>query len=176
MASPKDIGLAELKAALTPENVRAGIIIQITLATGVLAFLLAVMFISQLPTERASNGGIIEIMNVIHAIFFIVAIFVAQQIFNRLLRSDELSVRTGEQVVQLIRTSYIIRAAVIEGAAFFGLATLLVAAQAGLLNTRPILWLNVSSAVYQILFILLNLPTAEKQEALFEERIQSLAT
>jgi len=188
MASLANVTLAEFRSALTPGAVRSGIIVQLTLAIGVLFFLVAVIFISQnVPGDQPVSPDLIEILNTIHALLFITAVYAGHWLFNRRFSSENLERAYGknfvdkrgrplastpsEKLVLLIRTAYIIRAALLEGAAFFGLMTLVVCAQSGLLNTQPFLWLNAGSALYEITFILLTLPTAERQESLFEERI-----
>jgi len=193
MASLANVTLSEFKLPLTPGAVRSGIIVQLALVMGVLFFLFAVIVINQnTGGDKPVDGEVIQILMTTHALLFVAAIYVGHWLFNRRFtaenlekaysrnymdkRGTPLASTPPEKLVLLIRTAYVIRAALLEGAAFFGLMTLVVCAQSGLLNTQPLLWLNAGSSLYEMGFILLNLPTAEKQQALFEERIQSLAT
>jgi len=193
MASLADVTLSEFKSALTPGAVRSGIIVQLTLAIGVIFFLFAVILINQNTVgDKPVDRDTIEILITIHAVLFVTAVYAGHWLFNRRFspenlekayvrnfvdkRGRTLASTPPEKLVLLIRTGYIMRAALLEGAAFFGLMTLLVAAQSGLLTTQPLLWLNAGSALYEMAFILFNLPTAGKQVTFFEERIQSVAT
>jgi hypothetical protein len=64
-------------------------------------------------------------------------------------------------VLGLVRRVTIIRLALLEGAAFFGLAVVLIAKMTGVVAAAPVYWLNALSAVIFIGFVMFTLPTRD---------------
>lgn len=191
MSSLSNLSPSEFSGGLTAEIIRPQMIIQLALTIGPLAFLAVVFFVVS-STEAAEPSTesmqTVETLSIVHALFFLAAAATGQMLYRRMLtreklqayaerefrdaRGSILTLSPTERVVALIRTAMIIRTACFEGAAFFGLATLMMAAQSGLLQTASWLWLNVTSTVALVSLTALSFLTKEQHEKIFAEMIQ----
>ena len=68
-----------------------------------------------------------------------------------------------------IRGATLIRLAMLEGAALFGLVICLLGTLEGVLRTEPKYWLNALSAVLFLAFVVATFPTRERVESQLEE-------
>jgi hypothetical protein len=61
-----------------------------------------------------------------------------------------------------VRTASIIRLAIMESAAFFGLVVCFIAVSDSIMRENPFYWINAISAVFLIGFILLTIPNPDR--------------
>ena len=190
MQSLSNLSTMEFKTALTPERVRVGMIIQGALAAGALLFFFAVLAVASL--NQPKNTIAIDLDQLTYMTCACLLFFVADFIIGRFLYfsqfkperleaaySSEFKDQNGniipaspaEKAVSLIRTSMLIRTALFEGAAFFGLATLMIGAQQGALEILPWVWINVFPLLALLIWVLSTFPTANRLESIFEANI-----
>jgi hypothetical protein len=190
MQSLSNLSITEFKIALTPERVRVGMIIQGALAAGALLFFFVILAVASL--NHRNNSIEIDLNQLIYMtsaclLFFIVDFVIGYFLYHSQFKPERLEVAyssdlkdqngniipasPAEKAVSLIRTSMLIRTAMFEGAAFFGLATLLIGAQQGALNTVPWVWINVLPLFVLLIWVMITFPTANRLENIFEANI-----
>jgi hypothetical protein len=89
--------------------------------------------------------------------------FVYRKMLGRAFSAEQRSL-SAEAVLSNIRLAGIVRLAVMEWAAFFGLVVLVVATQQSVLQRAPEYWVNVISTVIMFGFVLLTFPTRARLE------------
>ncbi len=190
MLSLSNLSITEFKTALTPERVRVGMIIQGVLAAGALLFFFTILAVSSLNQQSSSieiDLDQLTYMTIACLLFFVVDFAVGHFLYHSKFKperleaaySSDLKDQNGniipaspaEKAVSLIRTSMFIRTALFEGAAFFGLAILMISAQQGALNTVPWIWLNVLPLLVLLIWVLITFPTANRLVSIFEVKI-----
>jgi hypothetical protein len=110
-----------------------------------------------------------ETLSMTHVGFTIVAYLLAPFLFNRTLNATRLdpgqeadSTRAlASQAVLLLRTAMIVRLAILEGAAFFGLSVCVIGVTGGVMAAEPLYWLNLGSGALLIAFGIATFPTRE---------------
>jgi hypothetical protein len=156
---------------IQPEQLRPLQIIHFALAGGVFVFLLVALFLPGSPVIMAPGGeDLLTVLSMVHAIAFFSAFAIGRFMYDSQLRRDRLaSLVQGlspdaarDQVLGLVRRVTIIRLALLEGAAFFGLAVVLIAKMTGAVAAAPVYWLNALSAVIFIGFVMFTFPTRDK--------------
>jgi hypothetical protein len=156
---------------IQPEQLRPLQIIHFALAAGVFVFLVVTMFLPGSPVLlRPGVDDVLTILSMVHVIAFISAFAIGLFMYESQLRRDRLqSMGQGlseqaarDQVLGLLRRVTIVRLALLEGAAFFGLAVVLIAKMTGVANEAPVYWLNALSAVIFIGFVMFTFPTRDK--------------
>jgi hypothetical protein len=190
MQSLSNLTTTEFKAALTPERVRVGMIIQSALAAGSLLFFFSVLAVSSLNQRNNSiqiDYDLLTNMTIVCMLFFLVDFAIGYFLYHSQFRpnrleavySSDLLDKNGnvipaspaEKAISLIRTSMLIRTALFEGAAFFGLATLMVGAQQGALSTVSWVWVNALPLLVLLIWIVIMFPTSNRLEKIFEDNI-----
>jgi hypothetical protein len=98
-------------------------------------------------------------------------------LFNRYFSPGRLT--SGENVseeqlatwcVSQLRTAIIVRLAIMEGAAFFGLVVCVIGATGGALAAEPKYWVNLASTCVLALFAITTFPAKERWTSWFQER------
>jgi len=89
-------------------------------------------------------------------------------------QGNVLDATPAEKAIAFIRTSMLIRTAMFEGPAFFGLAVLMIAAQNGVLVSGSWLWINALPLAVLIALIVITFPTREKVITIFENNIKGV--
>jgi hypothetical protein len=153
------------------EQLRPLQIIHFALAGGVFVFLVVTMFLPGSPVVLRPGGeDILTILSMVHVIGFFSAFAIGRFVYDSQLRHDRLqSMVQGlpeqaarDQVLGLLRRVTIVRLALLEGAAFFGLAVVLIAKMTGVVTEAPVYWLNALSSVIFIGFVMFTFPTRDK--------------
>jgi hypothetical protein len=85
---------------------------------------------------------------------------------------NRLEATPAEKAVSLMRTALLIRTAMLEAAAFFGLVCLIVPASGGSLYSIPWIWINAAPLFVLATFVVTTFPTAGRLEDLFETKIR----
>jgi hypothetical protein len=190
MQSLSNLTITEFRTALTPERVRVGMIIQATLAGGALLFFFAVLAIGSLRRpgdSREIDLDMLTTMTMVCIIFFLADAAIGYFLYHAQFKPDRLEkayssdlldkdgntipASPADKAVSIIRTSMLIRTALLEGAAFFGLATLMVGAQQGAFSTVPWIWINALPLLVLLLWVMMTFPTSNRLERIFEENI-----
>ena len=190
MNSLSNITSTEFRTALTPERVRIGMFIQAFLAGGALIFFLAVLLVGMINQPNALYAIDLELLTTMTfacALFFLLTFIIGHFVYNMQFKSERLesayssdlkdkngniiSASPAEKAVSLIRTSMLIRTALLEGSAFFGLAVLLVGAQQGAIISYSWIWINALPLLVLIIWVIVTFPTSSRLEKIFETKI-----
>jgi hypothetical protein len=191
MRSLADLSTEEMRTALTPERVRVGMIIQAGLGLGGLFFFSAILFVAFLHNTAVANTeslGFLTTLTQVVLGLFVVFSSVQQFVYRSRFSAQQLEAAftndfhdqqgnviiatPAEKAISFIRTTMLIRTAMFEGPAFFGLAVLMMAAQNGLLLSDSWLWINTLPLAVFIALIVITFPTKEKVVSIFENNIK----
>src|SRR5512140_2846422 len=185
MANPLSLTNAQFSDALTDESLRVTRIIQTSVMTGPLLFLMLIVAIStqQSSEPRQAQFGL-EVMNIlslVHAGLFLLAILLAQFLSGVLFSPDRLSQVAesipaevlGEKCVAMQRTAIIGRLAILEGASFFGLAICLLGVMNHVMQTEPSYWLNAVSTGLFLAYGVATFPTKDNLMEWFEVKFSN---
>jgi hypothetical protein len=164
---------AVFESVLTPEYLQITRILQAALVSGPTLFaagLLAFFFFTvQPPTPALQAVQTMDRLSVAHVGFTIVAYLLAPLLFSRVMTGTRLDPggdsttpdELARQALLLLRTAIIVRLAVLEGAAFFGIAVCVLGVSGGVLYTNSTHWLNLGSTLLLVLFGFLTFPTRD---------------
>lgn len=178
MNQENPVTLEDFQEALTPKNVLSMQIIHGALGLGVFTFFVVVVVMQFLHSAEegvSEDVTILNIMSLAHLVMAMVC-FIASKIVHDLMinASKRASFsHTGERCFATLRMASIVRLALMEGAAFFGLVICLLAAMEGQLENFPVYWLNALSCFAMIAFILANFPTKARLEQSFQDKFQN---
>ncbi len=184
------IKFSDFEQSLTPEMIRTIKIIQGTLGSGVILFALVIYVISQLPsfknqTADSSILSILPILTGVHLIFGIVALIASRFVFKSIVNESKVhsfgtgltanpslaNQSIGEKCLTVIKIGIIMRSAMFEGVAFFGLVICLLGVLGGVLKSNPIYLINTISALLYIVYTIWTFPSKEKLEEIFKLNI-----
>lgn len=134
---------------------------------------LLAFYLTSGPHSATPGAGALhtmETLSMTHVGFTIVAYLLAPFLFNRTLNATRLD--PGQeadspralalQAVLLLRTAMIVRLAILEGAAFFGLSVCVIGVTGGVMESDPLYWLNLGSSVLLIAFGVITFPSRER--------------
>lgn len=169
------------EAALTPAQVMTSQMIQGALMMSVVIFTMVVAFMyAQAPIVAPGEAelDLIRLMTFVHlgmlAVNVGVSFFLAQRVFSPEAVGE--AVGSGdtrafiEKAVQQQRAAMIVRMALLEGSAFFGLVICLLGCTNGVLQAAPEYWINLLSPCLVIGFGVATFPSKERLVSWFEER------
>jgi hypothetical protein len=160
-----------LQIELTAQQLRPLQIIHFGIAGGLT--LLTLVALGLPGVSIAPQQGAVEVLTVlsmVHVLAFLTALGVGRFMFDSQTRKEKLEtlargsspdVAVG-QVFGLLRRVYIIRLALLEAAAFLGIAVVLMGKMTGVLQAAPVYWLNLLSAVFFLGFVFFTFPTRAK--------------
>ncbi len=168
--------LNEFQKALTDQYVKGLQGIQTTMGIGVIMFAFIVYVLQlQQPSDNSTTMEAVEtvqLLTLVH-LFFAISCYVAAVIlYNRFLAppaSEE--GRSVQQSLAALRTATIVRLALCEAPAFFGLVICMVAAPRGVLSSFPEYWANTISTAIVLCVIIVTFPTKAKLEYTFSRKI-----
>jgi hypothetical protein len=181
-----EVTIEDFQKVLTPQSIRVLQVIFAALATGVFIFTLIAVsgyFIFQ-NNYQAADPSMIRIMTGIHFIIFPVIFYISKYLYDHLFQSTRFSqlpdlssgdrqhlpLTLAENLLAMIRSSSIVRLALLEVPAMFGLTICFMAAIQGVLQQYPFYWINmVSTLVFEVI-IYIEFPSRQKLEALFREK------
>jgi len=190
MNSLSEVSFIEFQKALTPEKVRSFRVIHLGLGLGVFGFSLVLLYLwfVQGADQSAvpSDVDLIVIMSGVHAVLAMTLGSLSVILYKKQFRSGRLKelaaapLRTpeGEQVedpvekcLSLIRIASILRLAMLEAVALFGLIVCTIAVVNGVLPEHSMVALNAVSPAGFLLFVLASFPTAERIGEMFRTNI-----
>ncbi len=196
MTSLSEVTVQEFQAALTPEAVRMFQIVQGAVGMGVAVFLLIVigMYVNGSAAAEAAPAdnpeGLMQAMTLVHFALLAVLLVLSAMLFNaqfsdaRLRSGVNLTLNdakgrpltdNGSRCLALMRTAMILRLAMLEGPALFGLVICLLGAMNGFLHTHPLYWVNAASALYFIGYVVQTFPNRQRMEEIFQTRVLKTA-
>ena len=164
---------AVFESVLTPEYLQVTRILHSALVGGPTLFaagLLVFFFSASRPPAPALQAvQTMDRLSVAHVGFTIVAYLVAPLLFRRVMSGTRLDPggdsttpdELAAQALLLLRSAFIVRLAVLEGAALFGIAVCVLGVTGGVLYADSLHWLNLGSTLLLILFGILTFPTRD---------------
>lgn len=166
---------AEEERSLKPEYVRTMQVIHGAIVASAIAFFGVVVFLfSQASPNPAADTQMPNILSIIHGVLGSQLYGISWFLYGRHLKSETswghsnppksngATVSRVEEALSRLRTASIIRLAMFEGVAFFGLVVCLLCAMSGVLHVQPLLWLNGLSVLVLIGLVALTFPTKER--------------
>jgi len=158
------------RGALGDVELRAMQVVQVALMAGVLFFGLVVAVLAIRPqtvgAAPPTPAATLSLLSLVHGAMALGAWAVAFLLHGALLRravADE-AAGTGADALAALRKAMLVRLALLEGPALFGLVVCLLAALGGALRATPIYWLNALSALAFLAIAVLSFPTRERVE------------
>jgi len=185
MAHYSEVTMFDFQKVLTPTNVKGLQIIHIALVLGIFFFagMVAFLSVSFSKTGTQSGTSIVRMLSYAHLMTALILYVLSNRIYNRALEAqrpmdsslagqsaEESRLKLAERFFQSIRTAVIIRLALLEGVALFGLTICLIASTWGVIQIQPIYWLNALSSLAFIVYAIGNLPTKARLEKIFREK------
>ncbi len=184
--SISDITLEEFQKVLTPQNIRVLQVIFLALGLGVIIFaIIAIAFYFLLPqNEEPASTTTLQVLTTIHLLLFPIIFFISKRMYDRIFQSNRFSQLPDdpaqlaqisrhiltENLLGIIRTTSIIRLALWEGLALFGLTICFMGSLVGILQHHPLYWVNLISAIVFEMMVFNEFPTRPKVELLFREK------
>jgi hypothetical protein len=179
MAYRANLSRSSFEIALTPESLRTTQIIQSALMAGVVFYAVAALLIYTQNQDRAPSASeldTLQILTVVHLVFFgaavVASMFLSKRLFSPQGMAQALESKDARQVADRCvvqqRTAILVRLAVLEGAAFFGLSVCTIGAQSGGLRESPAYWINLVSGVGFLFSASATFPTRERLVNWFE--------
>ncbi len=156
-------------------------IIQLAIMAGVGAFAFIVGLVWVREGELLVDASAIELMDILTivnliltATLFPLALFISNRIFS----PENQALAAGEQgeesiatrCVGIQRSGLVVRLAMMEGPAIFGLVVCLIATLDGVLQSNPQYWANLLGTAILLLYGGATLPSKERLLAWFERR------
>ncbi|MFZ4622557.1 MAG: hypothetical protein ACOYNS_18475, partial [Bacteroidota bacterium] len=164
----------EFSSRLTPETVRTFQIIHGALMAGATMFLLVILMLHfQSHPSETTDLETVNMLSIVHAVFALSAFGASRLIFGRMF-SEQTIINSPEPysaVLGMMRGALLVRMAVLEGAAFFGLVVCIVAVTGGITQTEPVYFLNTASYILFIFTGLMTYPTKDSLTDLFRTQI-----
>jgi hypothetical protein len=170
---------ATFEQTLTPAHVRITQVMQLAIMAGPL-FFSGVLFL--LLTQRIGMDGVraenefLWLLTLVHLAFIAVAFLAGHMLSARIFSPQRLSDGSNPddattlalKCIGMQRTAIIVRLALLEAAAFLGLAICLMAIMNGALPGETKYWVNLASTAVLVLYCILTLPTKERLADWFE--------
>ncbi len=154
---------AELDAAITPAVLARARALQIALTVGPLLFF---FLTAQLSTRPGHAGGapddLLTMLSMVNAGLLFSAAGAGMVVLTRLREAGLERAASAAEAVAVIQRLAIVRLALLEASALFGIVVVLLSATAGRLQTRPGLWWNVAPLVALIVTSLATFPSRER--------------
>lgn len=176
--------LQAFRDALSAQALRQLQVVHLAIPAGALLFAGVTLLLAPLAdppaAELASKAELVRTLSLVHALMFLsllpLALLLPRASVARGvqgLREQELPAPLAAQrALHLVRTASILRLALLEGAALFGVVVCLLAALDGLSSRQPLVWLNLGSTAVLLVASALCFPTRERLEALYREHAQ----
>ncbi|MEW6509885.1 MAG: hypothetical protein AB1428_02880 [Bacteroidota bacterium] len=181
MSPQQPLTRAQFEEALTPAALQMTQIIQGALMAGPVVALIAIAAVGLSDQPHASGPGPMETvrtLTLVHAIVTVLAYLFApylylvtfdpKRLFNP--RIDEPAELIAARCVGLQRSAIILRLAVLEGAAFMGVAVCLIGIMNGVFAVQPLFWFNLLSLLLMLAYSLFTFPSRERLINWFEQR------
>ena len=149
-------------------------VVQAALMAGVLVFGLVVMLLAIRPQTMGTPtpARMLTLFSLVHGAMAVGTWSLAPLLQTALLARarPESGAGVGTAALAAIRSAGLLRLALLEGTALFGLVVCLLAALGGALREQPLYWLNALSALAFLAYAALSFPTRERVETFFAER------
>ena len=142
-------------------------VIHVALAVGVVLFgaVTIFMFFVNSATSGVATRGSIKLLTQGNAIFTLSAFPTGFFLFSAVLGKG----REQSKFAARVKVAYIVRTAVWEGSAFFGLVVLFLAGKSTL-SSEPVYWINAIAPLLFLLFVGLTFPSQKRLARIIRSR------
>jgi len=146
-------------------------------AMGVLVLFFVVLFtyLQSPPVPDTGDTSLMDLLTFAHLVYALAAyggsVLVHRSIVSHAL-ADGVRMYSAERALAGLRTASVVRLAILEAVAFFGLVVLFLSIQQGTLQVNPSYWVNLTSTVVLLAFVGWSFPSREKLELLVSRRMQ----
>lgn len=179
MPSLSEVDIAQVEERLTPGRLRVFQIVHVVLAVGIMSFLVMLLFFfglgSDLGRSEASPTAM-EALSIAMIVLTGLALIGGQAMYRRLFSAKRLErfatepMRDKSRVIDdpaekclmIVQQATVVRAAIFDAAAFFGVVVAMVGMMQGTLFMHPIFILNALPAFIQLLFLGATFPTRDR--------------
>lgn len=186
METTSQLQLSEFQKALTPQRMRIFLIISLALLAGCTLFL-GIILLLYSKTESANTvleNSVLPLVSLVHGCMALAG-YIPAYLVGRYFASPKGLVThlkntagtvAGEELtiesrcVGAIFTGFIIRAAILEGMALFGLIICLLGVLEGEIHLAPVYWANLFSYILFTAVMLWTFPTKGRLEKIFKDR------
>jgi hypothetical protein len=160
---PSRFSRSELEAAVDARVLLQARVLQVAFTLAPLLFFLVVTGIATAPHF---GGGLsddaLTVLSMIDAGLLFVALGFGFVLLTRLVESALERAASPAQAIAAVSRISLLRLALLEGSALFGIVVVLLAGTAGRLVTRPALWWNAMPLLVLIVVSLATLPSRER--------------
>ncbi|MEE8143543.1 MAG: hypothetical protein V3T77_10625 [Planctomycetota bacterium] len=169
---------AELEQLLEGKENQPLLLLYGALAMGTLIFasIVIALYLQGGSSEKppaSDQVNLIRLLSLIHGALLLATLTSSWILFQARMARLPLQ-EAGRKLTEYIHNTWLIRAALLEGTALFGLVICLLAGQGGVLSASPIYWVNLLSSVLFLLFLAATLPTRARLLAILEDRLSSM--
>ncbi len=171
-ADIRDIRLDDVERHLDGPFTRGQQLIHVALALGVLMFLGVIVVLAVIGSSDApgDDATVPQLLSYIHPLLLITALAAGHIARNSMLHPARLTEPNpriqadgaAQLVVMKIAAADLVRLALLEGCALFGLVILLISHLGGVLSAQPLYWFNAASAVIMVAFVAMRFPNKER--------------
>lgn len=183
MNTSQNISPEDFRKILTPQQIMTLKIIYGALAAGVVLFAMVVIFLYQ--TSGATTpveDDLMSILSYTHLVMALIGYPIAKWLYEQFFKQSGMfesiakNLFAGEedpamQFLIRFRAGSIARLAIMEGIAFFGLVVCFLGTTDGTLRAYPIYWLNLTSSIIFVSYVIFNMPSKTSLEQLFREKM-----
>lgn len=186
METMPQLQLSEFQKALTPGRMRQFYIIPIVLLVGATVFLGIILYLYSIngPESKQIDNPVLPLISIVHICQAMICYFISFLIYRymvgrkgleKIMSAQRANQNAGENTIEtgcavVIFTGYILRAAFMEGVAFFGLIICLLGITEGVIYDQPIYWFNLFSYVVLAVVTVWTFPTRDRLEGIFTKR------
>jgi hypothetical protein len=169
--------LIDFQQAITPVYVKGLQVFYVALSIGVIVFFFVVFYfyIESTELKLGDSREMLDMLSIVHLVYAVLAYAVATLLFGRTLAKGRAGVggpATAEGFLATYRLASVVRLAIFEGVAFFGLVVIFIGAQTGLLQISPQYWLNLFSTVILCGLVIWTFPTRDRIEETCRSLVQ----
>lgn len=189
MTQLKNLTYEDFRKVLSPQHLKELQIIYFALGFGIFIFTVILFFIYNTISSMvaSTDDSQILMLSIIHFVLLITCFPLSKYLFENITKgkwiSKFVSQNPGERenaapeepaktFWDRLRTAHIIRLALFEGVALFGLVICLLAMFDGVMQIYPAYWVNLTSSFVFGMILVYNFPSVEKMETFFREYVQ----
>jgi hypothetical protein len=167
MTAPNSLHSAdihELTRSVNEQTVRGLQVLQVAMMAGPIFFAGAVLFKAAMPdatpTGSPESVSLMKTLSAINLLLALIAYRLGPVIFRwRLRTAARVSGGEADTLLEALRSGWIVRLGLAEGAAVFGAAVCFLGQANGILRTFPVYWFNLLTVAAVVVFGAATFPT-----------------
>jgi hypothetical protein len=175
----KGVDPQDLRVAVSPAAVRVLQIQHLAIAAGAAFFavIIAILYLHLQPAsppspeKAAESVELLNLLSLIHGGMALTMMITGQVVFGMMTGKGRLRSLDAVGALSMARNGMIVRLAMFESAAFFGLVICLLAVLNRVVAEHPLYWLNGLSLAAMLGLVALTFPTQEGLLAFLETRL-----